>query len=518
MKDYMKTSRQLWRLCFVAIWAIAMIPVQLQAQSEIPKLKTPTRRLRTSFSKVVAQHQMKYDYTYALEETEARYATVMAKAPEDMAAANWFMAEMTENLKQWDENFMWLKKAEESLKPTDHFFGTLTHSRLAWSYYLGRGCIRDEEKALEHFIKSYEYDNVRGAIGLGEVYLHGLCIGSSNYLLALDYFEQSVHSQLRWPIIYAIEYYLNGKENNTVTDETWETFLAGYKLYMIDAKPKEAIPYFKSACEMGFMPAYEYLADLYLKSDGTPKAIETILPASNAGYAPALHQHGYYIMRRTYGKIGQWADMNKAADLIGQAASMGYPVSQMSLGEMYSKGYGTTIMIDWEESLKWYDAAVRNGEPAAKEGRDLALKEVKKKQFDAIAREIEGLSSAITAIVNHYSDGQSAAITYSRNKSSDGGNGSSSVNEAEVRRHRQFFDGYAASAKSWINNYVEAVAEKEAAKDRLALSHAQDKLRRAEERMESLLRSMEHHREQAERNGGSIPTHDVELTMRKLLD
>lgn len=114
----MKTPRQLWKLCFVAILAIAMMPAQLQAQSEIPKLKAPTRKLRTAFSKVVAQHQMKYNYTYALEETKARYATVMAKVPEEMAAANWFMAEMTENLKQWDENFIWLLKAEASLKPT----------------------------------------------------------------------------------------------------------------------------------------------------------------------------------------------------------------------------------------------------------------------------------------------------------------------------------------------------------------------------------------------------------------
>lgn len=514
----MKTPGQLWRLCFVAILAIAMMPAQLQAQSEIPKLKAPTRKLRTAFSKVVAQYQMKYNYTYALEETKARYATVMAKVPEEMAAANWFMAEMTENLKQWDENFIWLLKAEASLKPTDHFFGTLTHSRLAWSYYLGRGCERDEERALEHFIKSYEYDNVRGAYGLGEVYLHGLCIGSSNYLLALDYFEQSVHNQQRWPIIYAIEYYLNGKEHNTVTDEAWETFLTGYKLYMIDSKPKEAIPYFESACDMGFIPAYEYLADLHLEYEGIPTAIQTILPASNAGYAPALHQHGYYLMRRTYGKVGQWADMNKAADLIGQAASMGYPVSQMTLGEMYAKGYGTTIMIDWDESLKWYEAAVRNGEPAAKEGRNLALKEVKKRQYEAIASEIENLSYSISEIIDHYSEDQSSGITYSRSNNSDVGGESSYVNEAEVRRHRKFFDGYAASAKSWLNTYAEAVAEKETAKDQLALNHAQDKLRRAEERLESLLRSMEHHRQQAEHNGGSIPTHDIELTIRELMD
>ena len=150
---------------------------------------------------------------------------------------------------------------------------------------------------MEHFIKSYEYDNVRGAYGLGEVYLHGLCIGSSNYLLALDYFEQSVHNQQRWPIIYAIEYYLNGKEHNTVTDEAWETFLRGYKLYKIDSEPKEAIPYFESACDMGFIPAYEYLADLHLQYEGIPTAIQTILPASDAGYAPAIHQHGYYLMR-----------------------------------------------------------------------------------------------------------------------------------------------------------------------------------------------------------------------------
>ena len=93
----MKTPRQLWRLCFVAILAIAMMPAQLQAQSEIPKLKAPTRKLRTAFSKVVAQHQMNYNYTYAMEETKARYATVMAKVPEEMAAANWFMAEMTDS-------------------------------------------------------------------------------------------------------------------------------------------------------------------------------------------------------------------------------------------------------------------------------------------------------------------------------------------------------------------------------------------------------------------------------------
>ena len=65
---------------------------------------------------------------------------------------------------------------------------------------------------------------------------------------------------------------------------------------------------------------------------------------------------------------------------------------------------------------------------------------------------------------------------------------------------------------------AKAEAEKEKAKDQLALNHAQDKLRRAEERLESLLRSMEHHRQQAEHNGGSIPTHDIELTIRELMD
>ena len=96
---------------------------------------------------------------------------------------------------------------------------------------------------------------------------------------------------------------------------------------------------------------------------------------------------------------------------------------------------------------------------------------------------------------------------------------SSGIDKSEINRHENYYKKYVSYGEAAINRYNNAVADKttcDAKNDWVGVRRAQDSMRKAEEDMERILNSMEHHRKQAKRAGGNIEISKVEQTLREL--
>lgn len=502
------------------------MPLSVQAQeptaSEMPEMGKELKKLNKACSSVINNSRKGNDIDKDMQKVAQAYDAVSEKTPGEIAAANYHMADMYYNLKSWDECYKWLKKTEEVLTENDNYYGYGTHNKLGWSYYLGRGCAVDEQLAVDHFLKEFEFDPVRGYWDNALVYLLGMNGEKSDCIMALNLLNSSV-VMLRWPLIYAIEFYL--ENSGTVSDETWQNYLKGFRLFTVDGSVDEAIPYLEMAVNNGFFPAYKLLGDVYLGKGNIAKAIEVVAPASDANYAPTVHQHGYYVERSTWGKMFQWDEMQKAASLYMKGAELNYPPSQIAAGYMHLNGYGKAISKNSEEAYKWFDTAIRCGEPSASEGKKLAIKAINKEAWQRIAQEVQNLGNNVEAIIARYTTKSSAIESNSVNsigaaESNHAGTNSATSDSGEIRRNESFYKKYVSDGEYWIKKYNEAVADQavcDAKDDWIGFSQAGDRKLRAIDRMKSILKSMEHHRQRAARAGGNIPVSDVEAAMKGLI-
>lgn len=132
---------------------------------------------------------------------------------------------------------------------------------------------------------------------------------------------------LHWPLVYARAY----RHAEHTPEQVWDTFLQGTFIYTRRHNPAQALMPLQKAVEAGFLPAYGILGDLYAEFGDTCRAIETIIPASDAGYAPAIHQHACYFYQESLGKMFQHKRLAAYRRLFSQSAKMGYPPSQLIL-------------------------------------------------------------------------------------------------------------------------------------------------------------------------------------------
>lgn len=271
------------------------------------------------------------------------------------------MSEKCELLKEWPEQVMWLKKAEAYLQPEDRFCGALAHSRLGWAYFLGRGCEPDNTLAYKHFCKGFECDPFRGAFDMAFAYMAG--IGCEPELdMAVRYLRRS-NLLMRHKYLAEIEYYHNGVESGTLGEDAWKSYITGHELFSFMNRPSEAIPYLKNSIERGFLPACVLLSDLYAAAKNYDKAIESVMPAHEAGYAPATHQYACHLYQKILGENGQQEVMELIASLFKCSAEQGYVPSYISIGECYRTGYG--VAPNQEEARRWFAKAMKTGEEGA---------------------------------------------------------------------------------------------------------------------------------------------------------
>lgn len=168
-----------------------------------------------------------------------------------------------------------------------------------------------------------------------------------------------IGSPLRWPMHYATEYYLRQSDRR---DDIWDNFVQGVILLGGSASPAEAEPLLRHAAESGFLPACTILGDLYLSQKLWDKALQAVIPASDAGYAPAMYSHAYYIYLSTLGKLFQHRPMSEAFRLFSAAAEKGYPPAMAIVGEMYLNGYGAAVAPDPSAALYYLERAYKAGE------------------------------------------------------------------------------------------------------------------------------------------------------------
>lgn len=501
------------------LWAFEA-KAQEPAATEMPPMSKELKKLDKERVKVIKQYNDGKSYDKEMNKALEAYNNVIAKKPDETAAANWFMAETMENIKAWDEHYEWLKKTEESLTPNDRFYGILTHSRLGWSHYLGRGCEINEELTVYHFHKAYEYDPVRGSWDNAHIYLLGINDSQPDFIMALTLFSHATHTTLRWPEVYAIEYYLNGIADNTVTEEAWNNYIQGYLMFCIKSSVNEAIIYLNKSAEAGFLPANKLLGDIYLGSQQVQTAIDVIRPAAEANYPPAVHQLGYYIETTTWGKLGQWKEMEQVASLYLKGAELGFPASQNTAGYMYLNGYGHVIQRNPSEAVRWFETAIISGEPSARVGKNLALQAINEEQYKIICQEIQNLTDNIESIINKYQPSSGSYKPSSGYARTGNTSSSGSVDKSQVTKQTNYYKNCISHGKHWIKSYNEACAAQEAAKatnDWIAVSQAGDRKLNSIKRMQALLREMDQHRTKAELAGGSIPVDETEAAMRQLV-
>ena len=486
--------------------------------SEMPEMGKELKKLNKACQSVINNSKKGKDIEKDMQKVTQAYDAVLTKTPAETVAANYHMADMYYNMKSWNECFNWLKKTEESLTENDHFYGQGTHNKLGWCYYFGRGCEKNEKLAVEHFWKEFEFDPIKGNWDYALVYLLGMDNKKSDCIMALNHFKLATNIMLRWPYIFAIEYYLENIE--TISDETWQNYLTGFELFTVDGSADEAIPYLEKAVTDGFLPANVLLADLYLGKGNVAKSIEIITPASDKDYAPAVHQHGHYIEVSIFGKLFQWDQMAKLASLFIKGANLGYPPSQNTAGYLYLNGYGKAVDKNPSEAYKWFETAILSGEPSASKGRDLAASAIKKEAYQQIAAELQNIANKVDAIKARYQSKPGVTSSNNSTITSSVESTSSNADNSEILRHENYYKKYVSYGEAAIKRYTQAVADKaacEAKNDWIGVRQASSAKSRAEEDMERILNSMEHHRKQAARAGGNIEVSKVEQTLRDLI-
>lgn len=170
-------------------------------------------------------------------------------------------------------------------------------------------------------------------------------------------------SPLGWPMQYASEYYLDGRQQrHEEQDDVWSQFIQGVILFEGKGSPAEAEPLLRRAAEKGFLPACAILGDLYLSQKQWDKALQTVIHASEAGYPPAIYSHAYYVYLSTLGKFFQHRAMAEAFRLFSAAADSGYPPAMAVVGKMYLDGYGAAVMPDASSALYYLEGAFKAGE------------------------------------------------------------------------------------------------------------------------------------------------------------
>ncbi len=136
---------------------------------------------------------------------------------------------------------------------------------------------------------------------------------------------EDVEHPLHWPLIYAEAY----RHADHTSEQIWNSFLQGIFIYTDHHNPAQALMPLQKALDSGFIPTYGILSDLYAEYGHIRQAITTILPASNANYAPAVHQHACYIYQETLGKMFQYKKITEYRRLFCKSARMGYPPSRI---------------------------------------------------------------------------------------------------------------------------------------------------------------------------------------------
>ncbi|XP_068255167.1 protein sel-1 homolog 1 isoform X2 [Nyctibius grandis] len=228
---------------------------------------------------------------------------------------------------------------------------------------------QSNETALQYFKKAADMGNPVGQSGLGMAYLYGRGV-PVNYELALKYFQKAaeqgwVDGQLQLGSMYyngigvkrdykqALKYFNLASQGGHI--------LAFYNLAQMHATGTgvmqschTAVELFKNVCERGrwserLMTAY----NSYKDGDSNSAVVQYLLLAEQ-GYEVA-QSNAAFILDQKAGIVGENETYPRALLHWNRAASQGYTVARIKLGDYHFYGFGTDV--DYETAFIHYRLA-----------------------------------------------------------------------------------------------------------------------------------------------------------------
>lgn len=367
----------------------AAAPSQMEAKSK------QLKKVRKQATGIYNDAKMKKDIPQGmLAELNGAYAEVVDKSPADVPSAALLMGEAYAAIGDRDTQMRYLHIVDSLYGQAPLQVKLWASIDLGWNHYRGFGAPQDEDKALDYFMRAYEADSIVGAFPMAMAALYGIGSMPVDFSLAANYLMRSNHGT-RWPMIYAINFYLDNVGQVPGVQKGWEAYLEGNSLFCIYAEPDKAIPYLNEAISAGFLPACQLLGDLYLERSDREQAKAVVGPAIQAGYVPALHQKAWYIYSGTYGKMGQWKPIAEAYDLFRMAADAGYPPSQLATAELCLVGSAGVVKVDYPLAYQYAVAADKAGEPLAVQLMKRAQAGIRKEAFDGLKEAVLKLKSSV---------------------------------------------------------------------------------------------------------------------------
>ncbi|XP_069805266.1 protein sel-1 homolog 1 [Dendropsophus ebraccatus] len=238
-------------------------------------------------------------------------------------------------------------------------------------YSEGSDTVRQSnETALQYFKKAADMGNPVGQSGLGMAYLYGRGV-PVNYDLALKYFQKAaeqgwVDGQLQLGSMYyngvgvkrdykqALKYFNLASQGGHI--------LAFYNLAQMHATGtgvlrscQTAVELFKNVCERGRWSERLMTAYNSYKSGNSNTAVVQYLLLAEQGYEVAQSNAAFILDQKEASLFGENETYPRALLHWNRAASQGYTVARLKLGDYHFYGYGTDI--DYETAFIHYRLA-----------------------------------------------------------------------------------------------------------------------------------------------------------------
>ncbi|KAM4664263.1 protein sel-1 homolog 1 [Discoglossus pictus] len=229
---------------------------------------------------------------------------------------------------------------------------------------------QSNETALQYFKKAADMGNPVGQSGLGMAYLYGRGV-PVNYDLALKYFQKAadqgwVDGQLQLGSMYyngvgvkrdykqALKYFNLASQGGHI--------LAFFNLAQMHATGTgvmrschTAVELFKNVCERGRWSERLMTAYNGYKNGNSNTAIVQYLLLAEQGYEVAQSNAAFILDQREATIVGENETFPRALLHWNRAASQGYTVARIKLGDYHFYGYGTDV--DYETAFIHYRLA-----------------------------------------------------------------------------------------------------------------------------------------------------------------
>ncbi|CAH2327946.1 sel-1 1 [Pelobates cultripes] len=207
-------------------------------------------------------------------------------------------------------------------------------SGLGMAYLYGRGVPVDYDMALKYFQKAAEQGWVDGQLQLGSMYYNGVGV-KRDYKQALKYFNLASQGG------HILAFYNLAQMHATGTG--------------VMRSCHTAVELFKNVCERGRWSERLMTAYNSYKNGNANTAVVQYLLLAEQGYEVAQSNAAFILDQKEAGVVGENETLPRALLHWNRAASQGYTMARIKLGDYHFYGYGTDV--DYETAFIHYRLA-----------------------------------------------------------------------------------------------------------------------------------------------------------------